>query len=181
LLQFSDKVGGAPPTIARTRRLNDFLGHTKSFDAHVQGRVFTWKKILQGQLVYEKLDRVIFREDCVQLFPNYLVTNGSFTCSDHAFVLLNTDLAHPPKKGTNFKYQRSWVDYQETHRVVKKNWLLRVHGAIMYRAVQKLKKNKLDLKSWSKTTFGNFKSKLERNDEKLLVVETKLVQDPNNP
>jgi len=34
--------------------------------------------------------------------------------------------------------------------------------------------------SWSKATFGNFRSKLERNGEKLLVVENKLVQDPNN-
>jgi len=98
LLQFSDKVGGAPPTIARTRRLNDFLNHTKSFDAHVQGCAVTWKKILRGQLVYEKLDRVILREDCVQLFPNYLVSNGPFTCSDHAFVLLNTDPVHPLRR-----------------------------------------------------------------------------------
>ena len=50
----------------------------------------------------------------------------------------------------------------------------------MYRVVQKLKKIKLDLKSWSKDTFGNFKSKLERNGKKLLVLETKLVQNPNN-
>jgi len=63
---------------------------------------------------------------------------------------------------------------------VKKNWLSRVHGALIYRVVQKLKKIKLDLKSWSKATFGNFKSKLERNGEKLLVVESKLVPDPTN-
>jgi len=85
-------------TIARTR-LNDFLDHTRSIDAHVPGRVFTWNKFLRWQLVYEKLDRVIFREDCAQLFPNYLVTNGPFTCFDHAFVLLNIELAHPPRRG----------------------------------------------------------------------------------
>jgi len=43
LLQSSDKVRGATMTIARTQRLNDFLDHAKSIDAHVQGRVFTWK------------------------------------------------------------------------------------------------------------------------------------------
>ena len=63
---------------------------------------------------------------------------------------------------------------------MKKNWVPRVHGAPMYRVVQKLKKIKLDLKSWSKATFGNFKCKLERNGEKLLTVEAKLVQDSNN-
>ncbi|KAJ8426454.1 hypothetical protein Cgig2_031103 [Carnegiea gigantea] len=35
----SNKVGGAPLTIARIWRLNDFLDHTRSIDAHVQGRV----------------------------------------------------------------------------------------------------------------------------------------------
>ena len=57
---------------------------------------------------------------------------------------------------------------------------MRVQGTPMHRVIQKLKKIKLDLKSWSKITFGNFKSKLERNAEKLLLVETKLVQDLNN-
>ena len=50
----------------------------------------------------------------------------------------------------------------------------------MCHVVPKLKKIKLDLKSWSKATFGNFQSKLERNGEKLLEVENKLVQDPSN-
>ena len=107
LLQPSDKVGGAPPTLVRTRRLNDFLAHTNSFYAHVQGREYTWKKFLLGQLAHEKLDRVIFREDWAQLCPNYLVSNGPFTCSDHAFVLLTTDPVHPPRRGTLFKYQHS--------------------------------------------------------------------------
>jgi len=91
-----------------------------------------------------------------QLFANYLVTNGPFMCSDHAFVLLNTDSTHLPRRGTIFKYQHSWVQYKETHNVVKKIWQSRVYGIVMYRVVQKFKKIKLDLKSWSKFTFGNF-------------------------
>jgi len=138
------------------------------------------ENFLQRQLVNEKLDRVIFGEDYVKLFPNYLVTNGPFTCSYHDFVLFNANPAHVPRRGTNFRYQHSWVHYQGTHSVMKKTWQSRVHGAPMYRVIQKLKKIKLDLKWWSKATFGNFKSKLERNCEKLLVVETKLVQDLNN-
>ena len=53
-------------------------------------------------------------------------------------------------------------------------------GTLMYRITQKLKKVKLDLKMWSKSTFGNFKQKLERNAEKLLHVEQKLVAQPNS-
>ena len=50
----------------------------------------------------------------------------------------------------------------------------------MYCITQKMKKVKFDLKTWSKSTFGNFKHKLERNAEKLLNVEQKLVTQPNN-
>ena len=144
------------------------------FDATVQGRLFTWKKFLRGQLMYEKLDRVLFRDDCLRLFPNYIVTNGPFTCSDHAYVLLNTDPAHEPRRGTTFKYQHSWVHYQDAHCVIKRNWKAMFSGTPMYRVSQKLNKIKIDLKTWSKRTFGNFRSKLERNGEKLLEVENKL-------
>ena len=104
MLCSSNEIGGAPLTGSRTRCLNDFLNYTRSIDANVQGRVFTWKKILRGLLIYEKLDGVLFMEDCAYLFPCYLVTKGPFTCSNHAFVLLNTEPAHPPRRGTNFKY-----------------------------------------------------------------------------
>ncbi|KAJ8435658.1 hypothetical protein Cgig2_015663 [Carnegiea gigantea] len=117
---------------------------------------------MRGQLIYEKLNSIPLRKDCAQSFPHYLVTNSPFTCSNHAFVLLNMELAHPPRRGTNFKYQHWWVQYQETH------------------SLHKTEKAQLDLKSWSRNTFNNFKNKLARNAETLLQVETKLVHDPNN-
>ena len=106
-LHASKKVGGIPLNPTRVQRLNDFLHYSNSYDANVQGRLYAWKKRIRGQLVYEKLDRVLFREDCLQLFPNYFITNGPFTCSDHAYVLLNTESAHAPRRGTTFKYQHS--------------------------------------------------------------------------
>ena len=50
----------------------------------------------------------------------------------------------------------------------------------MYWVANKLKKLKLDLKSWSKGTFGDFKHKLERNAKKPLQVKGKLISQPNN-
>jgi len=44
----------------------------------------------------------------------------------------------------------------------------------------KIEKVKLDLKTRSKSTYGNFKQKLERNANKLLQVEEKLVIQPNS-
>jgi len=74
-----------------------------------------------------------------------------------------------------FKYQQSWVQYQDTHYVVKQNWKAHILGTLMHRVKQKLKKIKLDLKTWSKRTFKIFSHKLEQNREKLLEVEQKLL------
>jgi len=136
--------------------------------------------MVRGQLIYEKLDPVLLRDDCLQLFPNFFVINGPFTCSDHAYVYLNTDPSHAPRRGTTFKYQHSWTHYQETHSVVRQNWKIQVRGTPMYKFSQKLKKIKLDLKTWSKRMFGNFRSKLERNGEKLLHVKQKLALQPHS-
>ena len=95
-------------------------------------------------------------------------------------MLLNTDPAHAPRRGTTFKYQHSWVHYQDTHSIIKRNWKASIPRTSMYRVAQKLKKIKLDLKTWSKRTFGNFRSKLERNGEKLLEVEDKLTLQPHS-
>jgi len=161
MLNASEKIGGIPLSPIKVQRLNDFLQYSNSYDATVQGRLFTWKKFLRGQLVYEKLDKVLFRDDCLQIFPNYTVTNGPFMFSDHAYVFLNIEPVHAPRRGTTFKYQHSWVHYLDTHYVIKQNWKAHISGTSMYRVAQKLKKIKMDIKTWSKRTFGNFRHKLE--------------------
>ncbi|KAJ8441417.1 hypothetical protein Cgig2_023603 [Carnegiea gigantea] len=98
LLSF--ELASVPLSASKLYRLNNFLSTCKAHDANVQGRNFTWKKFIYGQLIYEKLDRVILREDCLQLFPNYCVTNGPFTCSDHSYVYLETEPIHLPRKDT---------------------------------------------------------------------------------
>ena len=168
-----------PLTPNKVQRLNDFLYFSNCYDAIFQGRLFTWKKLIRGDLVYEKLDRVIFREDCLSLFPEYLVTNGPFTYSDHAYVFYNTNLAHPPQRGTLFKYQHSRPQYKDVHIAVKRNWKHITNGTTMCR-VARTDEAQLNLKVWSRSMFGNFKNKLEGNAQQLLRVEGKLISQPNN-
>lgn len=73
------------------------------------------------------------------------MSNGLFTCSDYAFVLLNMERANFHKKCTNFKYRHFWVQYQDTHTMVKKNWNTRIQGTPIHPVTQKLKRMKLQL------------------------------------
>jgi len=58
MLQTTKKIEGTQLNDSKVHRLNEFLAYTKGCDANVQGRLFTWKKLLRGTLVYEKLDKV---------------------------------------------------------------------------------------------------------------------------
>ena len=51
MLNASEKLGDTPLTPRKVQRLNDFLHYSHSIDATVQGKLFTWKKFLRGQLV----------------------------------------------------------------------------------------------------------------------------------
>jgi len=64
--------------------------------------------------------------------------------------------------------------------VVRQNWKVNILGTPMYKVAHKLKKIKLDLKTWSKRTFGNFRNKLERNGEKFFEIEQKLILQPHS-
>ena len=46
MLHPSEKIGGTCLCASRLRRLNNFLAHSEWHDANVQGRIFTWKKLL---------------------------------------------------------------------------------------------------------------------------------------
>ena len=50
MLNASEKIGGTPLTSSKLQRLNDFLHYSNSFDATVQGRLFTWKNFFTGTI-----------------------------------------------------------------------------------------------------------------------------------
>jgi len=94
----TDKTGGLPVQQARVTRLPCFLQFCDAVTLPVQGRPFTWKKRIHGHLIFEKLDRAIGRHDWCSQYPESCVTAGPFTCSDHSYVLLDTNPALPLRR-----------------------------------------------------------------------------------
>lgn len=52
-----EKIGGHPLTLKKVRRMRDFLDTIHGESVPNSGRWFTWKKIVHGHLIYERLDR----------------------------------------------------------------------------------------------------------------------------
>ncbi|KAJ8442826.1 LOW QUALITY PROTEIN: hypothetical protein Cgig2_016292 [Carnegiea gigantea] len=82
-----DKKGGTPISHSQRKRIPAFLNTINTTSLPVLGRPFTWKSRVRGQLIYEKLDRAIGRNDWHNLYPAANITHGPLTCSDYCFLL----------------------------------------------------------------------------------------------
>jgi len=177
----SDKLGGQAVTPSRVARLPTFLQSIRATSIPMRGCPFTWKKRIHGHLIYEKLDRAIGRQDWYHPYPDSVVIGGPFTCSDHTYIILNTESAQIGRKKPIFRYQPHWSSYQEVTQTVRKIWSTRVTGSPMFRITQKLRATKRELKSWSSRRFGNVRRQVEQNTERLKFVESQLIINPNSP
>ena len=71
--------------------------------------------------------------------PDSSVVAGPFTCSDHSYVLLDTNPTHRPHRKIIFRYQPNWSTYAEVQTTVRKAWARRVYGTAMFRFSRKLR------------------------------------------
>ncbi|KAJ8443344.1 LOW QUALITY PROTEIN: hypothetical protein Cgig2_015825 [Carnegiea gigantea] len=85
---------------------------------NVQDRPYTWKSRIRGQLIYEKLDRVIGRQDWANLYPAASLTHGPFSCSYHYFILLNTQGSTFGQKQPTFQFQLDWIQHEQVNRII---------------------------------------------------------------
>jgi len=161
-------------------RLPRFLTDCQAASLPVQGRIYTWKKRLHGHLVYEKLDRAIGRHDWQSQYPQSSVSAGPFTCSDHSYILMDTDPGSRTPRKSLFRYQPNWSAYQEVQRLVRHNWQEHTKRVPMFRFTRKLRSIKSGLKRWSQVKFMHFRTQLEKNTDQLQLVESKIVLEPNS-
>ena len=146
----------------------------------VIGRNFTWKKRIHGHLVYEKLNRAIGRHDWNCQYPDSSVYAGPFTCSDHSYVMMDTNPAQISQRKTLFGYQPNWSTYRDVQRIVRQNWKGRNTGVPMFRFTRKLRSIKSTLKIWSRAKFTHFRNQVGKNTTQLQFVESKMITDPQS-
>jgi len=61
-----------------------------------------------------------------------------------------------------FKFEAMWLENPDIERVVENGWSIQVERSGSYQLVQKLKKSKSDLISWSKNGLMAIKIDLEK-------------------
>jgi len=176
-----DKAGGPPVDPARLTRLPNFLNSCQGISLPVLGRRFTWRKRIHGNLIFEKLDRAIGRQDWCDQYPDCRVIAGPFTCSDHSYVMLDTNPTQFAQRKSMFRYQPHWSHYHKAQSIVRKKWSGHISGTPMFRFTRTLRCIKNELKIWSRSQFSNFRTQMEKNTSKLQLVESRIIANPQCP
>ena len=84
----NEKNGGKILPNSKYQRLNNFIATINAESIQVNGNLFTWKKRIDTNLIYERLDRSICVKDCSTIYPKTFETHGNFTCSNLNPIIL---------------------------------------------------------------------------------------------
>jgi len=176
----SEKKGGLNYSQTKFERLNRFLAHINAISVPFKGQAFTWKNRIHSHLIYERLDRAIVRNDWLQLYPDTIVCHGTFSCSDHCPIVLSDRDPLQRRKKFPFRFQNYWCQYRQLAPIIGRQWQTAFPGTHMFKIAQKLKLTKKHVRAWASQVIGNHDQKLQRNAQKLTLVEDQLVNHPNS-
>lgn len=179
IYSYGDKKGGNKVTFGRIKRLNEFCMRNKFENIPTSGNQFTWKKMEKNGMIFEKFDRCIARRNWNQMFPDSFCKVGTFTCSDHIYVELNTENIEK-RNSHSFRFNQQWTKIGKIREIVRKGWAMSCRGSRMYRVTMKLRKIKWALKEWNKKENVWSMKNLDRNQGKLKRAKKKLVEEPDN-
>lgn len=88
LYSYTDKKGKNRVFFNIIRRFNEFCLKNNFGNFYGYGNLFTWKKKIGNEVIYEKLDRVLVRKDLIFLYLNSSMNVGIFICSDYSYIEL---------------------------------------------------------------------------------------------
>ena len=129
-------------------------------DLGFEGPKFTWcNNRFRGNLVYVRLDRGLYNQEWLDLFPNSKLFHIPFGFSDHLALLTDIKGAVPViargHKHRYFRFEALWTRMPECEEVIRSSWDTPQWGTPMYCISQKIKAVRVALLHWG---GGNVRS-----------------------
>ncbi|PKU59819.1 hypothetical protein MA16_Dca027794 [Dendrobium catenatum] len=158
---------------------NDMIMNCNLIDIGFSGNNFTWNR---GNL-WQRLDRVLFNNDWVNVFNATKVVHLSRTLSNHSPLFIN-DNFNSAGSNSCFRFQNMWLAHDSFINVVHNNWSAPVFPddsiSGMRRLWAKLKRLKMVLNWWNKNVFKNIFSNIKEVEEKINALEACCQNDPTD-
>ncbi|KAK9934053.1 hypothetical protein M0R45_021214 [Rubus argutus] len=152
VVRFVSEKSNGGRTTRSMQDFNDFIRETSLCDPNLHGAEFTWSN-LRENVIWCRLDRFLFSTDWEALFPNTRQLALTRVTSDHCPILLDTICV---KWGpTPFKFENMWLEHPSFKENFRNWWMTSDSSSWEgFSFMRKLKSLKLELKTWSKETFG---------------------------
>ncbi|XVF37472.1 hypothetical protein REPUB_Repub20aG0011000 [Reevesia pubescens] len=107
-----EKEGGKCKERRKLLSFQNLIRDCNLNEVHSQGQFFTWFGIRDGELIKERLDRVLVNFDWMEAFPDMQVFVLPAVGSDHSPIVMNS--VRKDKKGPRrFKFENTWMDMEE--------------------------------------------------------------------
>ncbi|XP_074277093.1 uncharacterized protein LOC141600747 [Silene latifolia] len=120
-----------------------------AFDENLHGPKFTWCNNRKGNArIYERLDKALGSSDWCFIYPNTGITHLPIQCSDHAPIILDTELFGIKRK-SSYKVEAWCLDYDECNSIVSREWCKMDRGSPSFRVLCKIKRVRRFLKNWT--------------------------------
>ncbi|KAF5468190.1 hypothetical protein F2P56_012365 [Juglans regia] len=179
ILEPNEKRGG-------NRRSEGLMEHFRAalIDCNLQdlgfsrGPYFTWCNGREGEgCIWERLDRCLASPDWVEAFPNFQVSHGSVSYSDHLPIWLNTEgVSQYDRRKKMFRFESMWVGHEECEAIIKDVWQNEEGRGNMVATMRRVKECNSKLDNWNRTRFGLVHKNLAKAKDKLQTLQE---EDPN--
>ncbi|CAI9115566.1 OLC1v1016491C1 [Oldenlandia corymbosa var. corymbosa] len=137
--------GNSQPDQAAIEDFNQWINFCDLTEIQTIGSDYTWVGNRQNGWVLKKLDRILYTEEWLSLFPISTVQHLNRASSDHSPLLhqFNHTMESRPRL---FRFQKMWLRRQSFLSMVKQNWDQPVQGYGMYAFSAKLRRLKAHMK-----------------------------------
>ncbi|KAK1326501.1 hypothetical protein QJS10_CPA01g01152 [Acorus calamus] len=181
LLWASDKRGGARFRVtSEVEEFRHWVDYNQIQELIQHGALYTWCNNRRGVArVWEKLDRIFATASWMERFPTAMVSVLPRHCSDHAPLLLQTEIA-PPTGRRPFRFERVWLEYPDLHDEIEKAWIGNLRSSPMGGLQRKLWTLQERLRGWNRRRVGDLPQRVQQAQntlDKLMIEEQRSNSD----
>ena len=149
-----EKEGGRSKERNKIECFQEMMRECDLNEVKFQGQRFTWFGVREGELIKERLDRVLVNMEGMERLPNMQVLNLPAVGLDHSPMVLYTEY----KDGVaarRFKFEAKWLEREGCERIISEIWGKIVGGSRIDQIMLKLSMCRRKLKEWSKREVLN--------------------------
>ncbi|OMO59554.1 reverse transcriptase [Corchorus capsularis] len=148
-LYIHEKEGGNVRAARKMAGFWNFVNQCQLIDVHCHGQRFTWMCKRDGNLIKERIDRVMVNVSWMDLFPNTQAFNLPIIGSDHGPILVDSNL-EDSKAPKQFKFEIMWMDKEDCAQVIQDGWNADFQGSYAYQLVAEIQDKDSDSHSLAK-------------------------------